>query len=174
MGSPRPFPLEKLLVGALAGTVEALREAGRRLAETGGPVDFASDTLPFTFTRYYEPEMGPGLLRQFFSFRDLVDPQSLAAVKLATNAIELRLAIGGRRTVNLDPGFLSLSRLVLATTKDGAHRVPLRDGIYGEVTLVFEHGHFRPLEWTYPDYRSEGYLAVLECVRAIYRQQIRG
>jgi hypothetical protein len=173
MGIPRPFAPEKLVVAALAGSMGALGEAGRQLADAWGPVDFSSDPLPFTFTRYYEPEMGPGLLRQFFAFRDLGDPQGLAGIKLATNAIERRLARDGHRTVNLDPGFVSLSRLVLATTKDGAHRIPLRDGIYAEVTLVFERGHFRPVEWTYPDYRSEGYLAVLERIRTIYRQQVR-
>jgi hypothetical protein len=63
---------------------------------------------------------------------------------------------------------------VLATTKDGSHRIPLRDGIYAEVTLVFERGDFRPLPWTYPDYRTEGCRSVLKAIRDGYRQRIRG
>jgi hypothetical protein len=78
----------------------------------------------------------------------------LAAIKRQTNAIELKLARNGKRTVNLDPGMLGSARFCLATTKDHAHRIPLSDGIYAELTLIFEHGEFNALPWTYPDWAS--------------------
>ncbi len=173
MGTPRPFRAEKLVVGVLAPDEERLRQAASRLEPRFGPPDFRSRPLPFSFTRYYEREMGPGLLRQFLAFRRLVDPPELAGIKLATNAIEDELRRDGSRTVNLDPGLLSLSRLALATTKESSQRIPLRDGIYAEVTLVFEGGRFRPLEWTYPDYRSEEYVAILGEIRTIYQEQLK-
>jgi Domain of unknown function (DUF4416) len=102
-----------------------------------------------------------------------VDPADLADVKRATNGIEDAFREDGDRKLNLDPGLLNLSRFVLATTKDHAHRIPLRDGIYAEVTLVFAHGEFRPLPWTYPDFRSEPVRAALKEIRGRYHARIR-
>lgn len=138
-----------------------------------GAVDFASSPIPFTFTRYYEAEMGERLLRAFFTVADLVDPATLADIKVATHGIERRFAPDGRRRANLDPGLVSGSRFVLASTKDSSHRVPLGRGIYAEVTLVYEHGRFRPVEWTYPDYASSGYREILQHIRARYLEELR-
>ena len=55
--------------------------------------------------------------------------------------------------MNLDPGYITPAKLVLASTKDHAHRLYLADGIYAEVTLAFRGKQWQPLEWTYPDYR---------------------
>jgi hypothetical protein len=62
---------------------------------------------------------------------------------------------------------------VLATTKESSHRVPLASGIWAEVTLLFEKGSFRPVEWTYPDYRSPGCIAILNSIRALYKEQAK-
>ena len=151
-----------LAEGEPIGTVRAALEADI------GTVDWVSALLPFGFTRYYEAEMGPGLSRAFFTLAGLADPSRLGPVKLATNDTERRLAVGGRRRVNLDPGLLSRSRFILASTKDSSHRVPLGHGIYAEITLVYEHGRFRPVEWTYPDYASTDYRGILEGIRSRY------
>src|SRR5208283_5270004 len=105
------------------------------------------------------------------SFQRLVNPSCLAGVKLQTNLIEDRFRDGGLRRVNLDPGLLALSRFSLATTKESAHRIPLADGIYGEITLLYSRGSFRALDWTYPDFRSPGYVAVLNEIRSLYKAQ---
>jgi hypothetical protein len=102
-----------------------------------------------------------------------VDPSCLSRVKLLSNALEDRFRRGRTRPVNLDPGLVALSRFVLATTKESAHRVPLADGIYAEVTLAYSRGGYHPLEWTYPDFRSPAYLDVLNRIRTIYRAQLR-
>jgi hypothetical protein len=125
-----------------------------------GPADLQSPSMEFEFTRYYQPQMGEGLRRTFFSFARLIDPAELAGIKLATNAIEERYRDGGwpvGRPVNLDPGYLELGKLVLASTKNHCHRIYLRDGIYAEVTLVYRDKAFRGFEWTFPDYRTEEY-----------------
>ncbi len=173
MGTPRPFPPAKLVVAVIASRLDRRGEARGRLEALFGPVDVERDPDPFTFTTYYDREMGGPLSRWFLSFERLVSPDSLASIKLATNALEGELAESGRRTFNFDPGLLTLARFSLATTKESAHRIPLRDGIYAEVTLKYEKGGFRPLPWTYPDYRSERYLAVLERIRARLKEQLR-
>jgi hypothetical protein len=173
MGTPVAFAPEKLVMAILTSRIDRIKEILGGLREDYGPTDFVSEVIPFDFTGYYDREMGEGIRRLFVSFDRLVAPDSLSAIKLATNSREDLYREGGGRTVNLDPGLLCLSRFVLATTKESSHRIPLAHGIYAEVTLVFEKGSFRPMEWTYPDYRSEIYIAVLNEIRRLYRNQVR-
>ncbi len=140
-----------------------------------GSTDLHTDILPFTHTNYYDDELGTPLLRKFVSFARLIDPATLADVKLLTNELERgwahHRADKVARRLNLDPGYLTEAKLVLATTKDHAHRLYLRDGIYAELTLQFRGQEFQPLGWTYPDYRTPEYLAFFELVRAKYVRQ---
>jgi hypothetical protein len=173
MGTPESFTPEKLVMAALTSRIDRMGEILEDLRDLHGPTDYVSDPIPFTFTHYYDGEMGGGIMRFFASFQRLIPPDTLPAVKLASNAGEDRYRQGSGRTVNLDPGLLCLSRFVLATTKEGSHRIPLSSGIYAEVTLMFEKGSFRPLPWTYPDYRSTPYIEILNKVRALYKEQVR-
>lgn len=139
-----------------------------------GPVDYESGEIPFTFTDYYSAEMGDGIRRVFLAVAELCDPSRLAEVKRETDRIETHFAVDGRRQVNLDPGMLTLGRLILASTKDNAQRIPLRDGIYAEITLLYRRRGFVPLQWTYPDYRSPAYHRVLAEIRSRYKAQLEG
>ncbi|RKX70418.1 DUF4416 domain-containing protein [candidate division WOR-3 bacterium] len=114
-----------------------------------------SPSFPFTATEYYESEMGKGLMRCWLAFLTQFDPEELVELKKRAVAIEVSLSVEGRRRVNIDPGYLDLKRVVLSTHKDAAHRIYLGDGIYAEVTLIYYNKSFRPLPWTYPDYRWE-------------------
>jgi hypothetical protein len=174
MGEPRPFAAEKLVVGVLISELSLREELHALLQASLGPLDYVSPTLPFTHTSYYDAEMGTPILRYFLSFADLVDPQTLPRLKIDTGAVERRFRWEGGRRVNLDPGILSLSRFVLASTKDSAHRIPLQEGIFGEVTLLFRASRFHPLPWTYPDYRSEAYQQILLEIRRRLKAQTRG
>lgn len=149
----RPAPAV-LVSGILAQTPALADAAETALEREFGPIDRRSPDVPFNYTNYYETEMGPGLVRRWVAFARPVEPGRLAQAKLATNRLEQEFAEEGKRKVNLDPGLLSLHSLILATTKDFAHRVYLGEGIFAEVTLLFESGEFRVLPWTYPDYRS--------------------
>jgi hypothetical protein len=176
VAQPIEPPPVKLIVGLIV-TLDAPVAAVRRQFEASyGRIDLEIDRFPFEATRYYEREMGPQLQRLFWSFETLVAPETLADIKRETNAIEQIYAIpdgpGGRRCVNLDPGYMDLAKLVLATTKDQQHRLYLGRGIYAEVTLRFTGGRFMPWEWTYPDYRTPGYMAFFDAVRRRYRQQL--
>jgi hypothetical protein len=168
----RPDPV-RLIVGLLARDRELLSQAIRRLTEVYGPIAGASEAVPFTETDYYGDELGPSPWRQFVAFERLIDPGDLAAIKVQTNALEQEWAQGGPRPVNLDPGYVSLGKLVLATTKDHWHRVYLGQGIYAEVTLPYRRGRFEPQEWTYPDYRRPAHLSFFAEVRERYRRQLR-
>jgi hypothetical protein len=165
MGIERPFEKERLVIGVLRSPLFARERIEEGLEGLFGRIDYRGPEFPFEWSGYYEGEMGAGLVRTFWSFARLVDPSRLAEIKRSTDALELAWAAGGGRPVNLDPGLLSLGRFSLATTKDKAHRIPLSDGIYAELTLRYESGAYRPLPWTYPDWQSPAYLAVLDELR---------
>jgi hypothetical protein len=171
-----PEPV-KLFVGVLSAFPEAFEAIRPYLVEALGPVDLESDLYPFEATRYYEPTMGPDLQRKFFSFKELISPGGIARIKIITNTLERRFAKEGRypstRPINLDPGYLTPAKIVLASTKDYSHRIYLSDGIYGEVTLTFSHGEFRATPWTYPDFQSPTYHTFFHGLRDLYRVQLR-
>jgi len=171
MGEATQFLPEKLVMAVLISRPQREQELLGVLGETWGPPDLCSPCMPFSYTDYYDNEMGPGIQRFFVSFRRLVDPSLIADIKIQTNRVEERFREADARKVNIDPGLLCLSRFVLVTTKESAHRIPLSGGIYAEVTLLYHKGSFRPLEWTYPDYRSPDYLGILNEIRGLYKAQ---
>jgi len=174
MGTARePAPV-KLIASLLTGDPGLLPAVKAALVYTFGSTDLESEILPFDHTDYYADEFGPALQRQIVAFERLIAPDDLPDVKRQTNELEQSFAREGRRQVNIDPGYVSLSKLVLATTKDHAHRLYLGQGIYGEVTLAYQQGHFRPWPWTYSDYASDRYCALFMEIRKRYRAQIRG
>lgn len=173
MGAIRPPQPVKLLLPMLAAEATLFSAVEADLTALWGAIDYRSAPLPFAHTDYYAREFGPGLLRRFVAFERLIDPGDLAAIKRSTNEIEARWSAGGRRRLNLDPGYLTQAKLVLATTKNQAHRIYLGQGIYAEVTLIYREGAWRPLPWTYPDYASAAYHAIFSEVRALLGRQLR-
>lgn len=137
-----------------------------------GALDFESGPIAFRYTDYYTPEMGKALQRYFISFKRLIKPDKLATIKILTNSIEAKYAQAGKRKINIDPGYITLAKLVLATTKDYNHRIYLQKGIYAEVTLHYSKDSFTCWDWTYPDYRSPEYIKILNRIREIYREQL--
>jgi hypothetical protein len=173
MGTAREVQPVKLIASLLTGDLALLDPVREALAHTWGPIDFTSPLLPFDHTTYYAAEFGPGLQRQIITFAALIPPRDLPRVKHQTNNLEGDWTLAGRRQVNIDPGYVSLGKLVLATTKDHAHRLYLGQGIYGEVTLTYQRGRFRPWPWTYPDYASDGYCTLFDGIRTRYKAQLR-
>ncbi len=167
-------PKRVKLIAGLISNEERYRELARAsLIRNFGPIDFESAPMDFRSTAYYNEEFGENLKRTFISFAKLARPEGIARAKLVTNALEARLSLSGKRRVNIDPGYVDLSKLVLLTTKDYSHRIHLSKGIYGEVTLYYREGTFRAWEWTYPDYRTQGYIDIFNTIRALYRGGIR-
>lgn len=173
MGTINDFIPEKLICGVLTSRPEFDDQVISELCSRFGSVDFKSSPIPFEFTGYYDKEMGTPITRYFLAFETLANPGELAEIKVATNGIEEKFTEKGKRLVNLDPGLISMKRLILASTKDNGRRIPLADGIYAEITLIFTDGAFHPVQWTYPDYRSEHYLEVMKMIRQIYKTQMK-
>ena len=158
----------KLVVGFIYKDEAIFIKAKEKLIKKFGKVDFVSDCLDFNYTDYYESEMGKGLKRRFISFTKLIPIQDLYRIKLYTNRLEIKFLAAKSRQVNIDPGYLDLAKLVLATTKDYAHRIFLRKGIFAEITLSFRVNSFSANEWTYPDYRSKEYIDIFNQIRKLY------
>ncbi|MDD5775195.1 MAG: DUF4416 family protein, partial [Candidatus Omnitrophica bacterium] len=133
-----------------------------------GPIDYESPELPFKHTDYYRREFGTCLIRRFIAFSRLIVPSALASIKIRTNKIEHKTSRSGKRLVNIDPGYIDMAKLVLASTKDFCHRIYLDRGIFAEITLVYRKDSFTRQEWTYPDYRTPEYIAVFNRIRKDY------
>ncbi len=167
----------KFIVGILAISEELLGEARELVADQLGSVDLFSDSWPFTSSKYYGKEMSPTLLRQFVSLAEPGDPAVLIQMKLTSNQVELddaaKRSRGTNRAINLDPGYITAAKLVLATTKDYSHRVYLDRGIYAEVTLHYHGGTWQAWPWTYPDYAASSYHEFFTQVRSRLLEQLR-
>jgi hypothetical protein len=158
MGIVRPVERAVLVAGILYAEPEAADRALSMLEDRFGPLALKSDTFAFTMTDYYTQEMGSALTKYFCCFQQPVDPGILPAVKHASNDIESEFAehleTGFHRRVNIDPGYVTTAKLVLASTKDYSHRIYIGNSIYGEVTLRCTGGLLRPIDTTYPDYAT--------------------
>jgi len=176
MAYPKEFAPVKLICGVIYKEEGLYAEVRRRLEAAWGRADTESPAYPFDLTGYYEDEMGGGLLRRFLSFETLVAPESLPEAKLRAIELESLLreerGVAGR-PVNIDPGHLSASAVVMATAKDFAHRIPLGRGIYAHLELLFTKTGVRTLDWTYPDLRREPPHVYLRGVRETYLRQLR-
>lgn len=173
MSAPKQADDVKLLVSVFSSEERLLEEVMRELQAMCGAVDWMSPPLFFDRTRYYEKEMGWPLHRRFLSFEKLIRPESLVEIKLETNELEKRYLREGKRRVNIDPGYIALERLVLATGKNYTHRVYLSKGIYADLTLVFHQGSFQTLAWTYRDYGDPVIIGCFNEAREHYKSQLR-
>ena len=171
---PKPV---KLIIGILAADRQCLHAAVEALTSKFGKTDFVSNVWPFDKTDYYKDQTGKHILRQFVSAERLIDPGSLAKIKHSTNKLEqklaAKLALPLPRPVNLDPGIIEPSKLILASTKNYSHRIYIGKKIYAEVTLIFDKGHWCPFEYTYPDYKQQCYFDFFDKVRKRLPEQLK-
>jgi hypothetical protein len=176
MGAIRQFNPVKLFVGVLVSHTKLIPEVEQRLTALLGPIDHRSDVIPFDFTDYYEAEMGAIIDRVFFSFERLIEADQLPEIKRQANRLEEELSpllASAKRPVNLDPGYVELAKVILASTKNFYHRIYLGAGIFGEVTMHFKNNTFQFFPWTYPDYQSKDYQEFFLRIRQLYRSQLR-
>jgi len=174
MSTRSGFRSVKYFCGLIYGRDQAAATALDALREILSEVDARSAVIPFTMTDYYRAEMGEPLSRQFVSFRGLRQPQELPGIKIRCMELEERLAEGGKRTVNLDPGYLSEANVIIATAKNHYHRVPLDDGVYAHMEYVLKDGRITFLPWTYPDFKTEAYMEFFNRLRELYKLERKG
>ncbi|MFC2164741.1 DUF4416 family protein [Acidobacteriota bacterium] len=176
MADIKPFNPVKLICGLLASQKDIFTQTRRCLEDEFGLVDHSSPLYEFTYTDYYEKQMGIGLKRQFLSFSDLINPEQLSHIKIRTNELEEVIRIKSKarqRIINIDPGYMSASALTMATVKDFSHRIPLQNGIYAHLELQFLKNGIKTLSWTYPDFKTEIYHSLFLDVRKTYLAQLR-
>ena len=163
----------------LSPTPPLFNECANILSKEFGPIDYQSDILAWGKTDYYRDEMGDDIVRKFIFFERLIDPGELPKIKLFTNTIEkdfgMSTADRFRRRINLDPGYMTEAKVVLATTKDFSHRVYIGANIYAEVTLRYSvrDNNFAPYDYTYPDYRTDLYRTMFNNARDLLRATLR-
>jgi hypothetical protein len=174
MSVPQEPPQVKLIAGLLFVDLEVRDRALEVLFERFGSPDFLTETQPFVYTAYYNREMGINIQRQVCSFQHLVRAEGLPDIKLFTNELEVQLSRSGKRQINIDPGFLSEERVILATGKNYTHRIYLRNGIYADLTLLYQNGAYQKLPWTYPDYQEPALLHFFGVLREKLRFQRHG
>jgi len=174
MGKPKEAQRARLFMSLIVSAEDIFQHGMEQVRLLFGETDFVSDRFPFGFTDYYEAEMGRGLFRHFVAFKDLIPIPRLPDIKISTNYLEDRLAgPGGRRRINIDPGYLCLHHVILATTKGYTHRPYLRDGIYADLTLIYRDKSFQALEWTYPDYGQEDAILLFNQLRKKYKEDLK-
>jgi len=174
VSAPRQPQPVKLIASIITGEPELTEEICNRLTAQYGPIDYTSQRLAFAYTDYYAEEIGPELFRHFITLRDLIAPERLPDIKLYTNGLEAVFSRpGGSRRVNIDPGYLTLHHLILATCKNFAHRPYLRDGVFADLTLLYKGGTFTALAWTFPDYRTPELIGLLNSLRDAYYHQLK-
>jgi hypothetical protein len=164
----------KLIMSLFSAEADLLEKTVLRVQEFFGPIDWQSPPLFFDRTQYYAKEMGWPLHRRFVTFEKLIRPEALVKIKLKTNSLEQDYREQDKRRINIDPGYIAMERLVLATGKNYTHRIYLAEGIFADLTLVFNQGTFKPLAWTYRDYADPEIIAVLNQLRENYKNQVRG
>lgn len=167
------FQKEKLFCGIICAKDYPRAGFLEDLERMWGPCDFVGPSMRFDFTKYYEKEMGIELKRFLVSFQDLADPSTLSEKKRQAILCEQRHVRNAGRQVNIDPGMLSPDRIVLASTKNNRHRIPLSDGIYGDLTLLYYCSGYHALPWTYADYQSEALQQQCLDIREKYLQQLK-
>lgn len=175
MGQIRSNATEALLFFALfsksTGVIEA---AEQRLASLFGPITFRSPRFLFDDTKYYERTMGAGVQKEWIAFDRLIDQASLGDLKIQTNQIEVELAVelplDVPRPINIDPGMVDEGKVMLASTKNHAHRIYVGQGIFVEVTLYLREGNWDFWPWTYRDYRRPEAKTFFDQVRARFRE----
>src|SRR6187402_2557651 len=112
-----PAPV-MLIVAATSRHSDALEWTRDRMARHFGPFLLLSNAFDFTETDYYAATMGGDLKKQFLAFERPIDPAALAEIKRQTNELESEYAALAKHTeprpFNLDPGYITPAKLVLA------------------------------------------------------------
>lgn len=170
MKKSSPVEPSLLFVGTLYSNKEHFITARDKLTGLFGRVAMESPDMGFNSSDYYSDELGWPITRTFIFFSDRIDPLGLPEIKLATNNIENQLSSDGKRNINIDPGYMTLSKIVLASTKNYSHRIHVGKGIFAEVTLVYVNGRYQPHIFTYQDYASDEYMRIFEDAREILKK----
>lgn len=167
---PKPV---RLITGVIFAPGANIGECMEELSRKFGDEAYRSAPLHFGGTHYYEGEMGTGLSRVFTAYKRLIPRETIRDVKIFTNEVEKVFSYDGGRTINIDPGYIAEEHLILATGKGFSHRPYLGGGVYADLTLMYVNDEWKPLDWTYPDYRKPETMELFRKLRNEYSKQLK-
>jgi hypothetical protein len=170
MGVPHLFEEPVLFIGCLFSDTGVFDEVFPILKDNFGNILFQSSIHPWEYSGHYDKELGTPIYRNFIFFDRIIDPSTLADIKLFTNGLENIYSQNGKRRINLDPGYLTLAKVVLASTKNYSHRIYLGKGIYAELALLYKNNQFISMPYTYNDYKDEAYVVMFMKVRNLLKR----
>lgn len=162
-----------LFVGAIYSSAEVFTAASAELRESFGDILLESPALPWNYTDYYENELTPPCYRSFVFFEADIDASYVVDAKLTAMKIEDRFSRGGARQINIDPGYMTLAKVVLVSRKNYSHRIYLGRGVFGEAELFYKDGIFNAFPYTYPDYRDTTFLDFFYAARSLLKKKGR-
>jgi hypothetical protein len=169
----RNYPEDAVIfIASLYSLKEVFNAASPVLQDLFGPIYYESPPLPWNYSVYYDGELGTPLYRHFMFFERIADPVSLVEAKLAVLEIENGLSLRGKRRINLDPGYMTLAKVVLASRKNYSHRIYLGRGVFCELELYYQEGRFNPLPYTYFDYRDDLFLKFFTKARVLLKKRL--
>lgn len=166
----------KFFAGLFYSDKNVLGKAIALMKKKYGDIDFTSEEIDFDFTDYYEPEMGKSLKKVFISFKKLIDREKVVEAKIFTNKIEDKFSGKGEkncRTINIDPGYITLHNVLLPSAKERPHKVYIGKGLFGDIVLMYYNGKFEDSKHTFPDYRTEKVKAIMAQIRELYKKELR-
>jgi hypothetical protein len=169
----RNYPEDAIIfIASLSSSRKIFDEAFGALRALFGRSYYQSPLLPWSYSSYYDTELGAPLMRNFIFFESIVDPGSLVEAKLSVLEVEKKFAVDGKRRINLDPGYMSLAKVVLASRKNYSHRIYLGKGVFCELELFYQAGRFNPLPYTYYDYRDDTFLKFFVDARELLKKRL--
>ncbi|RMH81316.1 MAG: DUF4416 family protein [Acidobacteria bacterium] len=155
--------------------VAVLYSKEEKLKDLIGELSIREVSQSFLFPnlqRYYSKEMGGELYKVFLCLDGFMQKEDLKEFKLWSLEKEKEFSKEGRRTLNIDPGYVDESHLVLASSKKRGGRLYLGEGVYAEIEYLYLYGGFRPLYWTYWDYRDRRVREFFQKVRENYLKNL--
>ncbi|MFN3740182.1 MAG: DUF4416 family protein [Thermodesulfovibrionales bacterium] len=173
LGKVRQAEKAVLFMAILLNDQELFEEINSLFQKEFGEILFKTLFQDWNWTDYYKEEMGEGLKRAFIFFKNIIDPSELPEIKLKTNKIEERFSVSNKRRINLDPGYITPSKVVLASTKNYCHRIYLGKGIYAEITLYYKDNSFKPHIFTYRDYATAETISTFNTVRQMIKDLLK-
>ncbi|MCP4135301.1 MAG: DUF4416 family protein [bacterium] len=173
MTEPRIPPESKLFFGVLFNTEDDLLKTEKKLVGRFGEIDLRSEHMPFKHTSYYE-EIGENLKKVLFTFKRFVPREDIVDIKLYANKLEKKISgSGNKRIINIDPGYITLSNVFIASCKEYYHRTYLSKGVYLENEYWYSYKKLNTWDWTYPDYKKKEYIHFFFEARELYHKQIK-
>lgn len=170
MGVPHLFEEPIVFIGSLFSDKTIFDQVVPLLQDKFGKILFQSNILHWEYSDHYSKELGSRIYRNFIFFDEIIDPSTLADIKLLTNDIEAIYSQNGKRRINLDPGYITLAKVVLASTKNYSHRIYLGKGIYAELALFYKNQQFIAMPYTYKDYKNQDNLIMFMKIRNLLKK----